>query len=56
VQGWMADLVGPRITVLLAGSFMFVTAASLLFLRGRLRLARLDDPHDVMEVTDHTHR
>jgi len=56
VQGWLADLVGPRVTVLLAGALMFVIAVSLLFLRGGLRLTRLDDAHDATEVTDHTHR
>lgn len=52
VQGWFADLIGPRITVLLAGALMFLIAVSLLFLRGRVRLARLDDPHDATEITE----
>lgn len=46
VQGWFADQVGPRVTVAVAGGVMLVIAVALLLLKGRVRLARLDDPHD----------
>jgi predicted MFS family arabinose efflux permease len=52
VQGWLADLIGPRTTVLLSGALMLLIAVSLLLLRGRVRLARLDDPHDVAETAE----
>jgi MFS family permease len=46
VQGWFADVVGPRPTVVAAGLVMIAAAVMLRFLRGSVRLTRLDDPHD----------
>ena len=46
LQGVMADRLGPRVTVTAAGAMLVVAAAVLSRGRGRLRLARLDDPHD----------
>ena len=46
VQGALADLIGPQTTVLLAGLVLLAAATVLALLRGNLRLARLDDPHD----------
>jgi len=45
-QGWLADQVGPRVTVATAGVAMLVIALVVVSRRGRIRLARLDDPHD----------
>jgi len=45
-QGWLADQVGPRVTVATAGATMLVIALVVVSRRGRIRLARLDDPHD----------
>jgi len=45
-QGWLADQVGPRATVAAAGVAMLVIALVVVSRRGRIRLARLDDPHD----------
>ena len=56
VQGWLADRIGPQPTVLLAGAVMFVMAVAIWFLRGRVRLTRLDDPHDVSDATERTYR
>ena len=53
VQGWLADRIGPRPTVLLAGGVMSVMAIAIWFLRGRVRLTRLDDPHDVSDASEH---
>jgi len=52
VQGWFADVIGPRPTVLIAGSVMFVIAVGLQFLRGNMQLSRLDDPHDALEASE----
>lgn len=46
VQGWFADAIGPRPTVVAAGLLMVLAAALLRFLPGSVRLSRLDDPHD----------
>lgn len=46
VQGWFADVMGPRPTVVAAGLVMIAAATMLRFLRGSVRLTRLDDPHD----------
>lgn len=46
VQGWFADMVGPRPTVVVAGLLMATVAVMLRFLSGSVRLMRLDDPHD----------
>ena len=46
VQGWLADEIGPRATVAGAGLVMLVIALTVLSLRGRIQLARLNDPHD----------
>lgn len=46
VQGWLADVIGPRFTVAGAGVVMVVVALLLIVKRGSVRLARLDDPHD----------
>jgi MFS family permease len=46
VQGWFADVVGPRPTVAAAGLIMVTVAIMLRFLRGSVCLTRLDDPHD----------
>ncbi|MGK5171592.1 MFS transporter [Geodermatophilus sp. CPCC 205761] len=46
LQGWVADVAGPRPTVVAAGVLLVVAFAVLARLRGRLRLARLDDPRD----------
>lgn len=54
VQGWLADRIGPRPTVLLAGGVMFIMAVGIWFLRGRVRLTRLDDPHDVSDASQRT--
>lgn len=56
VQGWLADQIGARPTVLLAGSVMLAIAVGLRFLRGRVRLSRLDDPHDVQETPSDVQR
>ncbi len=47
VWGATSDVIGPRPTVLIAGILMGLITVCLLTLRGRLRLSRLDDPHDV---------
>ena len=44
--GALADSIGPRPMMLIAGGFLLVSVAVLLSLRGRIRLTRLDDPHD----------
>ena len=44
--GALADSIGPRSMMLVAGGFLLVSVAVLLSLRGPLRLSRLDDPHD----------
>lgn len=46
IQGWFADVIGPQPTVVAAGLMMIAAAIMLRFLRGSLRLTRLDDPHD----------
>lgn len=46
LQGWLSDAIGPRMAVFLAGILMLLAAVSLLFLRGSVRLARLNDSHD----------
>lgn len=46
LQGYCADLVGPRATVCVAGALLLVSAAVLMSWRGPARLERLDDPHD----------
>ncbi|MGY1820996.1 MFS transporter [Geodermatophilus sp. SYSU D00079] len=46
LQGWVADLVGPRPTVVGAGVLLLVAFAVLARWRGRLRLARLDDQRE----------
>lgn len=51
VWGALADSLGPRVMMLVAGGFLLVSAAVLLSLRGTLRLARLDDPHDARTLT-----
>lgn len=56
VQGWLADRIGPRTTVFAAGAAMFVIAVALQFLRGRVRLVRLDDPHDAVASVDNDRR
>lgn len=45
--GAMSDLAGPRTTVLVSALLMGAVASALLAQRGRFRLQRLDDPHDV---------
>lgn len=46
VQGFLSDRFGPRSTVLGAALVLLGVAVVLLSLRGRLRLDRLNDPHD----------
>ena len=46
LQGWLADLAGPRPTVVGAGALLLVVAAVLARLRGSVRMSRLDDPPD----------
>ncbi|GAA3167097.1 MFS transporter [Nonomuraea roseoviolacea] len=46
LQGVVADWAGPRWAVCGAGALMAVAAVTLMRLRGRARLDRLDDPHD----------
>ncbi|MDF5754275.1 MFS transporter [Spongiactinospora sp. TRM90649] len=46
LQGWLADVVGPRQTVTGAGLLLLAATLLLIRLRGRVRLERLDDPHD----------
>ncbi len=46
LQGGIADLVGPRTTLVLAGSCMLVAGVALVALPARIGLARLDDPQD----------
>jgi MFS family permease len=48
VQGWFADVIGPRFTVAGAGIVMVVVALLLIVKRGSVRLARLDDPNDAV--------
>jgi hypothetical protein len=45
-QGALADAFGPRATVLGAGIVLLALAGVLSSWRGRLRMQRLDDPHD----------
>jgi len=46
VQGWFSDVIGPRPTVVAAGLLMITAAVLLRFLRGSVRLGRLNDSHD----------
>jgi len=46
LQGWLADHVGPRPTVVGAGVLLLVVATVLGRLRGPVRMSRLDDPPD----------
>jgi MFS family permease len=46
LQGWLADHVGPRPTVVGAGVLLLVVAVVLARFRGRLRMSRLDDLPD----------
>jgi predicted MFS family arabinose efflux permease len=46
LQGFAADHLGPRLTVTTAGGLLVLAAALLSRGHGRLRLDRLDDPHD----------
>lgn len=46
--GALSDNLDPRPTVLLAGLLMGLVTLGLVTLRGRLRLGRLDDPHDLL--------
>ena len=46
--GAVSDVIGPRPTVLISGVLMGIVTVVLLSLRGRLRISRLDDPHDVL--------
>ena len=46
VQGWFADVIGPRPTVVAAGLIMVTAAVLLRFLHGSVRLSRLNDSHD----------
>ena len=46
VWGSLADAIGARLTVLIAGLFLLLSIAVLMVLRGGLRLSRLNDPHD----------
>jgi predicted MFS family arabinose efflux permease len=45
--GAVSDAAGPRTTVLGSALLMGAVATALLVQRGRFRLQRLDDPHDV---------
>lgn len=55
VQGWFADVIGPRPTVVAAGVLMITAAVLLRFLRGSVRLTRLDDPHDQRSAEELAH-
>jgi MFS family permease len=50
-QGYLSDLIGPRVTVVGAGVAMLLCAAALALWRGQGGLRRLDDPHDAAPVT-----
>jgi len=52
IQGWVADRIGPRPTVMIAGCLLLVAAAVLLRLRGRFSLSRLDGPRPSPAVAD----
>lgn len=45
-QGWIADQYGVQTAILGAGATMIVIVIVLAIVRGQVRMARLDDPHD----------
>lgn len=49
-QGALSDAIGPRATLTLTSSTLLVIALWLLTKKGRVRMSRLQDPHDVTTV------